>query len=241
MKVFLVNLDRNPERLADISRELAELGVEFERVSAVYGRSLGEDEKRRSVARFKWWCLNGTAPRDGEIGCALSHLKTYRRFLETGENCCCVLEDDLLFDRRFKEQLGRIEKWIDPNRAQVVLMTNYSAEKGGDEWRIVRSAGDSSTEAYVITKTAAAELLKRNYPVCTPSDGWRFWAKRGWIELYHAFPTMVPSTWQLGRYSSEVCPDDDKLFRALELGMVGRVLWKIKRAVGVILAALTVR
>lgn len=241
MKVYVINLEKNRERFVKISDRLKELGVDFERVPAVYGRDLSDVEKHKAVSYFKWWCVRGTFPRDGEIGCALSHLSVYRELIKSGDDCCCVLEDDDQLDGRFKEQLSRIERWIRPGRPQVVLMTNYTREQGGDDWRIVPSSGDSSTEAYVITREGACSLLKHNSPACMPSDGWRFWVKRGWIELYHAFPTIVPSTWQLPGYTSDVCPKGEKMVRVSEMNCVKRIVWKLERLFGVILARVLVR
>ena len=59
MKVFLVNLDKNPERLAAADAQLRKLGVEYERFPAVYGADLPKAEKRQAVNRFRWWCAVG--------------------------------------------------------------------------------------------------------------------------------------------------------------------------------------
>ena len=40
MKVFLVNLDKRPDRLAFVSKQLDELGIPFERFAAIDGSKL---------------------------------------------------------------------------------------------------------------------------------------------------------------------------------------------------------
>lgn len=241
MKVYVINLAKNIDRLRLIDSRLKNLGVSYDRIEAVCGRELSTAEKLRSVSRLKWWCARGVLPRDGEIGCALSHLNVYRKLVESDDPCCCVLEDDDQFEPCFKEQLTRIEKWIDGDKPQVVLMTNYTQEDGGDEWKIVSTSGDSSTEAYVITKAAAKSLLKHNCPACMPSDGWRYWVKRGWIQLYHAFPTMVPSTWQLEGYRSDVCPQGEKMIRVSDMGVGQRIVWKFMRLIGLCLGKIIIK
>lgn len=238
MRVWVINLDKNTDRLALITERLGKQGISFERLPAIYGRTLSADEKRRLVAFWKWWCVRGTYPRDGEIGAVASHLAVYQRLIDSGEPCCCVLEDDDHLDARFKEQLDRIESWIEPTRPQVVLMTNYTGRDGGDIWRIEKSDGDSSAEAYVITAAAARNLLARNSPACTPSDVWGFWVRRKVIELYHAFPTVVPSTWRLPGYKSEVCPEGEAMVRVSEMNLIAKICWKIKRVIGLALARL---
>ena len=232
MKVYVINLAKNTERLARIKTRLDQLHVDFERVEAVNGRDMCTTEKRLHTAAFKWWCIRGTFPRDGEIGCALSHMDVYRRLVCSGDPCCCVLEDDDTILDGFVEQLNRIEQWIASSRPQVLLMTNYSETVDPGRWEVVQSVGDTSTEAYVITRQAAINLLHKAYPVFSPSDGWRFWVSRGWIEIFHAFPTMVPSTWQNPGYTSDVCPEGEKVVRVSEMTFVKKVLWKFGRVVG---------
>ena len=240
MRVFLINLDKNKDRLALVGQRLSDLEVSFERIPAVYGKTLSEAEKKKCVAPFKWWCLRGVMPRDGEVGCALSHLVAYRRLLEGGDDCCCVLEDDDQFEPTFKDQLARIESWIDPDEPQVVLLTNYSDSSSSNSWKVVASVGDSSSEGYVITRMAARAILKHNFPVCMPSDGWRFWVRRGWIKLYHAFPTVVPRTWMLPGYISDVCPLGEKMIRVSDMNVIQKILWKAQRVVGLILARIII-
>lgn len=236
MKIFVINLDKNVERLRLMGERLAVLGLEFIRFPAVYGKELTAKERKKLVSMFKWWCARGSFPRPGEIGAVTSHLMVYRRLLGSGDGYCCVLEDDDQLDKRFKEQLERIEKWIEPSRPQVVLLTNYSKEHADAEWEVKPSAGDSSAEAYVITRAAAAALLRHNSPAKMPSDCWRFWVQRRVIELYHAFPTVVPSTWQLPGYVSDVCPIGEKQVRVREMGIIRKFLWKIQRLIGRVLA-----
>jgi glycosyl transferase, family 25 len=42
MKVFVINLDRSPDRLARIQIQSDQLGFDFERVRAVDGRTMSE-------------------------------------------------------------------------------------------------------------------------------------------------------------------------------------------------------
>ena len=240
MKIYVINLRKNHERMSRIKRRLDDLGIPFERVEAVYGRELSEKEKHSKVSCFKWWCARGTLPRDGEIGCALSHIKVYKNLIDSGEGCCCVLEDDDTLKDGLEEQLLRVERWIDPSKSQVVLLTNYSNDADDGSWRIVSTQGDSSTEAYVITRKAACNIIEKNYPVCMPSDSWYFWVSRGWIELYHAYPTMVPPTWQLPGYVSDVCPKDEKILRVSDMGLIRKTVWKVGRIIGRFMSSIVI-
>lgn len=240
MNVYVINLDKNTDRLQSVSKRLLALDVPFVRISAVNGKGLSAEERKRLVSSFKWWCVRGMLPRDGEIGCALSHLKAYRMLLESQDDYCCVLEDDCQFEPNFKDQLKRIEEWIDPSRPQVVLMTNYSERNPPKTWCVMPSDGDTSAEGYVITRKAAETILKRNFPLCMPSDLWKFWAGRRLVELYHAFPTVIPCTWKQAGYVSDVCPPGEKLIRCSDMSVLRRLVWKVMRAIGLSLSKILV-
>ena len=189
MKVLLVNLDRDKERLDAADKQLHHLGVPYARWRAIDARSLTSGELDGAVNRFRWWCAVGRPVRVGEIGCAMSHYAIYRQMTEP----VCVLEDDVLLDGRFAEVLSYVEQHIDVEKPQVVLLSNHT-RRGvgacGTEPGMCRVKSDMYTEGYVLTPLAAQELLKANWPLQTPCDWWGRWVKRGVIELYHAFPTV---------------------------------------------------
>ncbi len=188
MKVFLINLDKNPDRLAAADAQLKRLGVEYERFPAVYGKALPEEEKRRAVNRFRWWCAVGRTIRDGEIGCALSHYAIYRRMVEERIPMACVLEDDVLLEDAFPDQLRRVEAWVRPGEPQVVLLSNHTGKNVERAQGIYPTQSDIRTEGYVLTRTAAIALLKANLPLKVPCDFWGRWVSMHILALYHAHP-----------------------------------------------------
>lgn len=199
MRVFVINLDADKERLADIGSQLRSQGVDYERVPAVYGRDLAEDAKRDAVASFRSWCAIGRRLRDGEIGCAMSHYGVFRKMAEAGVEgegtCFCVLEDDAMLSPDFKRILDYVDGRIVRSRPQVVLLSCHAAAEmpKGDarEASLQRSRGDRFAEAYVITANAASAILHENWPLQVPCDYWERWARDGTIELFHAFPTCA--------------------------------------------------
>ena len=50
--VFVINLDKSPERMATIAKRLDKLDIPFERISGVYGADLSEEEMR--VRKSNW-------------------------------------------------------------------------------------------------------------------------------------------------------------------------------------------
>ncbi len=223
MKVFVINLDRDVERMKVIDARLHELNVEYERASARDAKLLNLNENDGSVNRFRWWCAIGRPVRAGEIGCALSHYDLYRKISEP----VCILEDDVIIEDQFIDVLKRVEEWINPKLTQVVLLSNHTKKKYNDNG-MYKTESDMYTEGYVITPAAAKALINANYPLQRPCDHWGFWAKRGIIELYHAIPTVCSQD-QSQFVSGTV---DVKSFNVSKLNSVQWVLHKAKRVVG---------
>lgn len=90
--VFLINLDRNPERLETARAALAPVGIVPERVAAVDGRALPPGQLAQIEAAAM--AAIGRALSPGEVGCFLSHLEAARRIVAAGLPHAIVLEDD---------------------------------------------------------------------------------------------------------------------------------------------------
>jgi len=187
MKVYVINLDKDREKLAFVGGQLSRLGVSYERVPGVYGKDIPKDEFDCYYNHFRWWCANGRPIVPAEVGCALSHYGIYKRMDE--KEVVCILEDDVILADAFKERLCEVEKFVDVAKPQVVMLSSHNRPK--TEIGIVRSASAICTDGYVITGLAAKALLKANMPMQVPCDCWRRWISKGIIELYHALPIVV--------------------------------------------------
>lgn len=77
MRSYVINLDRNPQRMALISRRFKELGILFERFPAVDGRQISDTDLksfadcRPAINRISVWSK-------GSMGCFLSHYKIWQ-------------------------------------------------------------------------------------------------------------------------------------------------------------------
>ena len=56
MKTFVVNLAKNTERMASMEAQLGALGMEYERIEAVYGKALCETFAQRLVRELEENC-----------------------------------------------------------------------------------------------------------------------------------------------------------------------------------------
>lgn len=231
MKVFLINLDKNPERLRKCDAQLRHLGVDYERFPAVYGKTLPKELKKRHVHGFLWWCAGGRRVLDGEIGCALSHIGVYRKIIAEGLDFACVLEDDVILTPYFADQLKRVEGWVDSGSPQVVLLSNHTKREPEDDgaWRISWTKGDRGAEGYVITRPAAIAMIRANYPLRAAADTWPRWVRRAGIELFHAFPVVCRQDWTPG-FHSDIGNADVRNYA--QFSLVGKIMFKVGRLLG---------
>ena len=93
MNIYLINLDRRPDRLSYVSKQLDSIGLPFERFSAIDGQK--EDAILPDIRRELFIINQKNKPVRGEIACAASHLAVWKRFLATNEEYALVLEDDI--------------------------------------------------------------------------------------------------------------------------------------------------
>jgi len=163
MKAYFINLDRSPDRLAYMTKTLDELGLDYERVAAVDGRALSEEE----IAAV-YQHAPGTQFLDpGSIACSLSHRKVWERIVAADDDYALVLEDDVIFG----ENAGAIladTGWIPGGTELLRLETFRRHTVHGRE--PVATVGDraiyrlhhihNGTGAYIVSKAAAARLLK---------------------------------------------------------------------------------
>ncbi|MET0181629.1 MAG: glycosyltransferase family 25 protein [Caulobacterales bacterium] len=92
--VFVINLDRDAERLAHMRAQLEGQGIPFERMPAVLGASLTPEEiKRVHPDNYFWLYRRFSTP--GELGCTLSHWNVMREIVARGLDGAAIMEDDV--------------------------------------------------------------------------------------------------------------------------------------------------
>jgi len=104
-KAKVVNLDSRPDRWKTV-KQLMPLGLQYERFSAVDGRTLKMTDELKHLFRD-----NDFGFRQGVVGCALSHLELWR---SVTDQPLLILEDDIEFAPCFEIKLHSILKTAPP-------------------------------------------------------------------------------------------------------------------------------
>ena len=100
---FFINLDKDQDRRAHMEKQLTSLGFEYERVVAVDGRMLSQDEISELYDSNTSIKYNKKDLTRGEIGCALSHKKCHELALNSKNGYILIVEDDIELPKNFKQ------------------------------------------------------------------------------------------------------------------------------------------
>lgn len=196
LAAYCINLDRATSRWDQMQPRLAALGLSVERFSAVDGRAdPGRIAAALDEAAFRR-CM-GREALATEVGCYLSHLAVWQRFVDTGKPVALVMEDDVVFHDDFlpalDAALAAADRWdmLKLNRIRAKLPVRQG--KAGN-WDLNAYLGPATGfGAYMITRELAGRLLPRMLPVRMPVDyeGTRWWAHDFRLLGLEPFPSHV--------------------------------------------------
>lgn len=230
--VYVINLDRSPDRWNDISSRAEKNDVDLVRVSGI-DASLIAPDKREFLDRRLFSILNGRTMLSGEYGCYRSHLKSLRTFLESDNDVAIIMEDDVAFGSDLLERARALLAAM-PD-AEIIKLLNHRTR--GLWQKAVTPYGDiigrcihgpqGSTACYIVTRVAAEKLLASISTMRFPFD---IALERSWatgVDLLTIRSNMV----SLGPLSQEtvIATRDD--YRRHKFPAHRRILTHLFRAV----------
>lgn len=102
--IWLINLDRDTERRADMEKQLNTLGLSYTRFSAIYGKDHANELAKRADA-VAYARNMGSPIIPGKMGCYASHIAVWEAFIASDYKVALILEDDVVFHEDFLETL----------------------------------------------------------------------------------------------------------------------------------------
>lgn len=185
VQTYCINLDRRQDRWAAV---MAQPGVEkfpnLQRFPAVDGKTIDLETDKRISTLCRYNIKNATRRSHdmldsiGGVGCALSHIALWTKLVNSTENVFLVLEDDILIK---EEQWDNVRMLFarDPKLADSTTWDIWSigriqcSEQMGvkpadryvveDKW--LQCQQFVGLNAYFISRTGAAKLLKDVFPI----------------------------------------------------------------------------
>jgi GR25 family glycosyltransferase involved in LPS biosynthesis len=200
-KVFVINLDKDKDRLEKINRALTGQGISYERIPGVLGSQISSDPKLSTLCN--WFCT------DGIKGCALSHHRAWELMVERGYSRILVFEDDAVIPGNFDEKVRHIMGRLPDDYEIVYLGCRYycsntkltekfghhvmdSAPKPFNE-EIVKVSGSLGSHATLYTRTAIEKIIHE--PITTHIDlQIQQWIRSKKIQTYGVHPEIVGTT-----------------------------------------------
>jgi glycosyl transferase family 25 len=171
--IYVINLDRDVERMASLDGSLRSLGLAYVRVPAVLGKEVPAWEKLVDAPLYGARNRN-IMPRAGEVGCYLSHLRAMEEFLRTDAPWCVILEDDvevLPGCVPVLDALGRRDDW---DLAKLFCfhsgMPVRKRALTSDHHLVVHLTRTTSSAAYAVNRRAAETMLKSMRPITEQVD-----------------------------------------------------------------------
>lgn len=171
--VFLINLERQTDRLNFMKAQLGALGIDPIRIAAVDGRDT--EARSKSAAAF-YAPLTG-----GEIGCFESHRKIWKRVVDEELDGAIVVEDDVVLSADFANldfsnlniqgcDLVKLDHWDSQDSWYGTREISITPDRS-----VRRLLGtEFSTGCYFVSRRGAQKLLalSRNYFI--PVDRFMF-------------------------------------------------------------------
>lgn len=112
---FIINLPQSTDRKAFMKAQCESIGISPVFIDAVNGKYLSKSAVSQYCNQEKAKQLFGRELLLGEIGCALSHKKTYQKIVNENIPYAIILEDDVIFGEEFSETVKSIlssdENW----------------------------------------------------------------------------------------------------------------------------------
>lgn len=182
--ILIVNLDRAVDRLQAIGQRMAALGLSWQRVSAVDGRLLSDEQRRATLDEAAFRRKHGMTPWPGELGCYLSHVEAMRCLLASDAQAALILEDDVqpgpTLPAVLDALLAHPERWDMVKLSAVHSGTPVPVLRltPGHDLAVMLSRCTGSS-AYLVNRRAAQVYLEGLLPMSLPYDhvfdqGWRF-------------------------------------------------------------------
>src|SRR3990172_1806085 len=105
--IYVINLDKDKERLHKITENFKKYNLKFNRFPAVYGKNLSKNELEEGTTPL----CRSILCNFGVVGCALSHKALWKKLVDDIYNdYYVILEDDATIDNKFVNIIPKIEE-----------------------------------------------------------------------------------------------------------------------------------
>lgn len=168
--IFMINLERRPERREKMENLFTELGLEVEHFAAVDGKQLNTQLVQEMGISFLPGYEDPYHHRPmtmGEIGCFLSHYRIWQQIVQRQLRQVLILEDDIRFEPYFTASALRVLQQASNYDYDLIYFGRKRLKDESEPWvdgsdNLVHVGYSYWTLGYVITLKGAEKLLAVN-------------------------------------------------------------------------------
>lgn len=216
--IFVINLERSPQRLATMNEQLTHYNLNYERFPAVDGYAF-EGKYKKRTSRFHVQVLdhekqykyrydprkNRTGLSLGELGNYFSHFEVLRLIVKRGLKSALIFEDDAKLSDDFDKRLKSL-MYHAPENWDIIYLHCFAESFGckpdrfkqTEDLRFSILKGKNCTAgnaAYIVSDKGAQKLLQGMNPASDSTDtriGKEFFSKKNSkLRAYCAHPQIV--------------------------------------------------
>lgn len=202
IKSYVINLDRDENRLQFFTNNFKRLGLEFERISAVDGRQAPEQEFQDFMQLRP---RNNKTWMRGQMGCFLSHFKAWELIANGNEEFCAIFEDDVHISDDLKFILQE-KSWIPADSDIIRLETSTNRVRLSKSpvmeyrnrpiYKVMSTSWNAG--GYILNRNTARKLIGLPFTDHQPSD----------VLLFHYIESSVASKLQILQFNPALCAQD---------------------------------
>jgi glycosyl transferase family 25 len=199
--IQIVSLEQSRARRAQITKKLVTAGVDFQFLDATDARTLAPTTIAELVDLGRIRQIQGRQLSKGEIACADSHRRLYRKLIAQELEGMLILEDDVELASDFRA----VVTWVEQNALQLAdsrSILYLGGREGFEDRRIAFArksrAGPTSSQTwnrvirsehavqrtcgYYITRGSAASILYHEPKIAMTADAWEHRLRQRIIE-----------------------------------------------------------
>ena len=194
--ILVINLDKSTSRLATSTQRLADAGLSFTRIPAVYGADLSADEKAKHYSKELNANLFYRELNDGEIGAYLSHRKAWQEIVDRELDYAIIFEDDFILQGDINQAISNINAipfswdyiklagYYSRNKKQTVVYQKTLIDMELTAYAKVITGASATAVSY----KAAKQLLQATSSFGRPLDtDLQYWWEKG-IHIFCLLP-----------------------------------------------------
>jgi glycosyl transferase family 25 len=185
IKTYAINLDKNIKKFDELNKRFNKLGIYPERFKAIYAKELDKDyidKITHPYTQYTIQCgrnIDSDIANEGAIGCYLSHIKLWKKLLDSDQDYFLILEDDAcpVYEENIINDINiYLNTVIDADKNWDIIYLGYNKNFINKDIKINGIYSIKSiiftTHAYIISKKGALKLLKNALPIIHQIDSY---------------------------------------------------------------------